>query len=330
MSARDRILLFAPNWLGDAVMALPAMAGVRRSLPAAAVDVAARPAVAALFALASPGSTVVTLGKGRAGLEALKQGRYDVAIFFPNSFNVVRLAWSAGIPERWGYEGNFRSLLLTRAAAPVFGSQQIDLYRRLVEAFGLTADAAPPTIDLGPEARQSGAALLRANGWNEPERLVAIAPGAAFGTAKRWPAVRYAALLDSLAADGIRAVIIGSAADRSAGDELVSAFHGDRAPINLIGRTDLAALGGVLVQCRALVTNDSGAMHFAAALGLPVTAVIGPTREKETSPSGLAPSTVITHPVWCRPCMLRDCPLTHRCMTGIQVETVLAATRALL
>jgi heptosyltransferase-2 len=99
------------------------------------------------------------------------------------------------------------------------------------------------------------------------------------------------------------------------------------APLNLVGRTDLPTLAGVLAKCHSLVTNDSGAMHFAAALGLPVIAMFGPTREKETHPVG-GNHAVLTHDVWCRPCMLKECPLTHRCMTGISVRDVLAATRA--
>jgi heptosyltransferase II len=98
------------------------------------------------------------------------------------------------------------------------------------------------------------------------------------------------------------------------------------APLNLVGLTDLPGLAGVLAECRSLVTNDSGAMHFAAALGLPVVAMFGPTRERETHPIG-ANHAVLTTPVWCRPCMLKECPLTHRCMTGIAVDRVLEATR---
>jgi heptosyltransferase-2 len=159
--------------------------------------------------------------------------------------------------------------------------------------------------------------------------LVAVAPGAAFGGAKRWPIGSFAGLIDELTNDGLRSVLIGAAADRAAATEVLMAAKASPAPLNLVGRTDLPTLGGVLAQCRSLVTNDSGAMHFAAALGLPVIAMFGPTRERETHPIG-GQHAVLTHPVWCRPCMLKECPLTHRCMTGIGVDAVLAATRARL
>jgi heptosyltransferase-2 len=157
-----------------------------------------------------------------------------------------------------------------------------------------------------------------------------VAPGAAFGGAKRWPATSFAALIDGFAKDGVRAVLIGTAGDRLAATEVLAATSTQLHPINFIARTDLPALAGVLVHCRALVTNDSGAMHFAAALGVAVTAMFGPTRERETHPMGSAGHTVLTNPVWCRPCMLRECPLTHRCMTGITLDAVLAATKARL
>ena len=102
------------------------------------------------------------------------------------------------------------------------------------------------------------------------------------------------------------------------------------APLNLVGRTDLPTLGGVLAQCRSLVTNDSGAMHLGAAIGVPVTAVFGPTDERLTAPRAVAVHTVLTHPVWCRPCMLRECPLDHACMRGVAVDAVADATRRML
>ena len=118
---------------------------------------------------------------------------------------------------------------------------------------------------------------------------------------------------------------VGSAGDRAAAGEVQAAAVS--VPLNLVGRTDLRALGGVLANCRGLVSNDSGAMHFAAAIGLAVTAMFGPTEEWATRPLGRKPPVVLTHHVWCRPCMLRECPIDHRCMRGITVDRVLAAAR---
>jgi heptosyltransferase-2 len=207
---------------------------------------------------------------------------------------------------------------------------QTEYYRHLVRALGFGGTSTiEPRIELTDSHREAGAALLAEQGWTGRMPLVAVAPGAAFGGAKRWPIGSFAGLIDGLTNDGLRSVLIGAAADRAAATEVLMAATASPAPLNLVGRTDLSTLGGVLAQCRSLVTNDSGAMHFAAALGLPVIAMFGPTRERETHPIG-GKHAVLTHPVWCRPCMLKECPLTHRCMIGIGVDAVLAATRARL
>jgi heptosyltransferase-2 len=156
---------------------------------------------------------------------------------------------------------------------------------------------------------------------------VAIAPGAAYGGAKRWPARSFAAVARDLLASGATPVLVGSGADARAGAEVITAIGAGAAVLNLIGATDLRALGGVLVQCRMLLTNDSGAMHFAAALGTSVVALFGPTNERETSPLGRGRHVVLTNDVWCRPCMQRECPLTHRCMRGISAAAVSDAVR---
>ena len=141
---------------------------------------------------------------------------------------------------------------------------------------------------------------------------MAIAPGAAYGGAKRWPAASFAELARSLDSGRVTTVMIGGAGDVATGREVEA--HVGRAGrlLNLMGATDLPLLAGVLVACRAVVSNDSGAMHFAAALGVRVTAVFGPTDERVTGLIG--DHAVLTHDVWCRPCMLRECPIDHRCM----------------
>jgi len=320
-----RLLVFAPNWLGDAVMALPALSELRAHLPEAAIDVAARASVAPLFTMVPTVNGVVALDRGP---DRLRQGQYEAALLLTNSFNTARVAWRAGIPERWGYRRDFRTLLLTKSLTPPTRVHQTEYYRHLVRALGFGGDSpVEPRIELTESHREAGAALLHEQGYTGRVPLIAVAPGAAFGGAKRWPASSFAALIDGLMNDGLRSVLIGAPADRTAATEVVMAAQSSPAPLNLVGQTDLPTLAGVLAKCHSLVTNDSGAMHFAAALGLPVIAMFGPTREQETHPSGRN-HAVLTHDVWCRPCMLKECPLTHRCMTGITVRDVLAATRA--
>lgn len=322
-----RLLIFAPNWLGDAVMALPAIADLRHHLPDATIQIAARPAIAPLFEMVLAINGVVTLEKTERQSDQLRRAQYDAALLLPNSFNAARIAWRAGIPDRWGYRSDFRTLLLTRSVSAPTRVHQTEYYRHLVRALGYGGESAiEPHLELTESHREAGAALLAEQGWDRRLPLVAVAPGAAFGGAKRWPVRSFAAVIDGLAIDGLRTVLIGAAGDRVAATEVLMATSASPAPLNLVGRTDLPSLGGVLGQCRSLVTNDSGAMHFAAAVGLPVIAMFGPTRERETHPIG-EKHMVLTNPVWCRPCMLRECPLTHRCMTGIGVDTVLTATR---
>jgi len=213
-----------------------------------------------------------------------------------------------------------------------------------VRALGFPSGASDPRVRVPEQARADGRRLLVDAGWDGARPLVALAPGAAYGGAKRWPPESFAALAASLASDGVSCVMIGSAADASTAADVVRAYgtagysyagvDPERALLqtsrfhDLVGRTTLETLAGALTHCRALVTNDSGAMHLAAAAGVAVTAVFGPTDERATRPAGDA--RVVAHPVWCRPCMLRECPIDHRCMRGVAVAAVLDAARRTL
>jgi heptosyltransferase-2 len=314
-------------------MALPAIAAVRRTWSAARVTVAARASVAPLFSLVDGvDETIALRGDRMAGAAAaaqLKPGSFDAAILLPNSFQIALAVWRAGIPERWGYRADGRGLLLTRGVSRPPPLHQAEYYYHLVRELGCTSAPTPPQLRVPRELRERGEDALRAAGWNGEAPIVALAPGAAYGGAKRWPAASFAALAKELAGrDGIAVCLVGAAADAEAGAEVVS--DAGVPLMNLIGRTDIPLLAGVLSVCRGLVTNDSGAMHVAAALGIAVTAMFGPTREEETRPlsaPGKAEPVLLVHDVWCRPCMLRECPLVHRCMRGIRVDAVLAAAR---
>jgi heptosyltransferase-2 len=336
-----RLVVLAPNWLGDAIMALPAIADVRRAAPEVSITIAARAVIAPLFALVPTIDHTIVLARppslrdpaGWRGLGAeLAGNQFDTALLLPNSMHAALVASRARIPERWGYRAGWRGALLTRAVPRVSGVHQVEYYQRLARALGFSNGAMEPNVTVPPAAREAGGCLLKKAGWDGQQPLVALAPGAAYGSAKRWPPPSFAGVVAALAADGVRCVMIGSAADAATGEEVVHALEGaDRLLplINLIGRTDLATLAGVLSHARALVTNDSGAMHLGAAVGVSVTAIFGPTDETATRPLGDA-HRVLLHPVWCRPCMLRDCPIDHRCMRGIGVAAVIAAARRTL
>lgn len=325
-----RLLVLAPNWLGDVVMALPAIADVRRASPDWTIDIAARSSVAGLLPLVPGIDGSVMLVDGRSSVESVKAGKYDAALLLPNSFHSAWLAWSAGVPERCGYAHECRGALLTRSVAAPSRVHQAEYYQRLTTALGFAPGALQPRLEATSDARDKGSALLRRHGWDGRTPFVAVAPGAAYGGAKRWPARSFAAVVDGLADDGVAAALVGAAADAAAAAEVRTLSGRRGAVIDLVGRTDLLTLAGVLAGARALITNDSGAMHVAAALGTTVIAMFGPTNESETRPLGTGRASVLHGKVWCRPCMLRECPLTHRCMTRIAPDSVLREARSAL
>ena len=338
-----RFVLFAPNWLGDAVMALPAIADVRRALADGSLAIAARPAIAPLFSMVPGIDEMMVLGSNR-GREFSARGprerdsrpTFDVAMLLPNSFHSALTAWRAGIRERWGYRTDWRRPLLTRGVDPPLGVHQVEYYQRLVSALGMTNGyssgafpefPAEPHVAVSDELRETGIRELKGAGWDGRRPLVVLAPGAAAGGAKRWPPASFAELARALASDGIQTVMVGGRADLPVARTIEAALGGD-VVLNLMG-TDLPTLAGILSACRALVSNDSGAMHLAAAIGVRVTAVFGPTNERLTRPSGDG-HVVLTNPVWCRPCMMHECPIDHRCMRGVGVDRVAGAVRQLL
>jgi heptosyltransferase-2 len=336
-----RILLRAPNWLGDVVMALPAMGMIRRGMPDASLSVAVPAAFAPIFegrTPVGPASVVpVAVPSTRAEQASLRAGGFDAAVLFTNSLGSAWTAWRAGIPERWGYATSARRVLLTRVAprAPK-RIHQVEYYRALAAGLGMPegdeAAGAAPGIAPSDRAREAAAALFDDAGI-PPGPVVGFGPGAAYGYAKRWPPPSVAAVVRAMSARGVTCVLLGARGDAEAGSEIESALGpGALAPgrlVNLIGRTDVRQLVGVLARCDVFVTNDSGAMHLAAALGRPVVAMFGPTSERATAPRGGA-ARVLTADVFCRPCMLRECPIDHRCMKRIAPETVIEAIEARL
>jgi len=340
----SRIVILSPNWLGDAVMALPAIADVKRRFAAARVIVAARRAVAGMFHLAPSIDEVLPLEWNgrllrqralRTDLDALRRLSADAALLLPNSFASAWMVSRTGIPQRMGYARDWRARLLTRAVKPPRRSvHQSEYYQHLVRALDMPSGPLEPTLVAPHEAIAAARSLLTSRGWNASRPLVALAPGAAYGTAKRWLPAHFAQLVSMLVSGDATCVMVGSGADRAT-TRWIGALvpERDRAQlIDVAGDTSLESLAGVIGLSRAFVSNDSGAMHMASALGTPVVALFGPTREYETAPlprSGVR-AEVLLHPVWCRPCMLRECPIDHRCMRGLEPERVFATVSELM
>ena len=307
-------------------MALPAMASVRAAFPTARLAVAAIPSIAPLFleATSAQPNDVITVDGSREANQ-LAEGRHDAVVLLPNSFRSAWNARRAGIGERWGFAAGFRSPLLTkRVKRPRGALHQADYYRALVTGLGMPTASELPRVRVTGRTEQRAATLLADLHVPDSAAIVGLAPGAAYGHAKRWSPPRVAELIARLVRErDAVCVMVGAAGDREAGREIESLLPAGVRAVNVIGRTDLRVFAGVLARCRSFVSNDSGAMHLAAALGVPVTAIFGPTDERATAPLG--DHDVILHQVFCRPCMLRECPIDHRCMKRIGVDRVFDA-----
>ena len=340
-AAADRIVLRPPNWLGDAVLALPAMAAIREHFRSSHLTIAAAPSVAALFREdtdAGPDRVIELPAPTRDAVAALEGEGFGLGILFPNSFRSAWQFWRARIPARWAYATSGRGLLLTRRSLPERRSgvpHQSDYYRDLVRGLGIACDDTTlPRVRPRHPSVERATALLASHGVPHDTPLVGFAPGAAYGLAKQWPPQRMAELIARLGRHhGVVSVVFGAAHDRDAGRAIESwlrAHAPDMVPrvVDLIGRTSLGSLIAALERVTAFVSNDSGAMHLAAALGRPVVSIFGPTDERATRPLGT--HDVLTSHVLCRPCMLRDCPIDHRCMRRISVDAVYDAVTARL
>jgi heptosyltransferase-2 len=227
-----------------------------------------------------------------------------------------------------------RGLLLSKAIRrPTRRMHQGAYYQHLVEALGMPPGPLTPALSIPDGSIAAARRLLVERGWRGTGPVVVLAAGAAYGTAKRWVPAHVATLARGLIADrGATCVLVGSAADRATMTIVHELMPANPDLIDLTGDTTLDVLGGVLTLADVCVSNDSGAMHIAAAVGTPLVALFGPTREQETAPLTRAGgrAEVLINPVWCRPCMLRECPIDHRCMTGLTPERVRRTVDALL
>jgi heptosyltransferase II len=321
-SART-VVVRLPNWLGDIVMALPALAMVRRGFPAAKLSVALPSAFAPLFREATDAEPdeIIAVADAERGLRReaarLRQTKADVLILFTNSFGSAAVGRLSGIRERWGYRHTFRGPLLTRAVARPKGRvHHADYFRALAGSLGMPVVSSHPRITPSARTIARGQELLQQGGIPTGMPVIGVAPGASYGLAKQWPPARVAEVARRLLDRGVASVLVGAASDREAARAIESSVR----TVDLIGRTNLTELIGVVAACGAFLSNDSGAMHLAAALGRPVVATFGPTDERVTAPEG--DHDLFTADVFCRPCMLRDCPIDHRCMKRISPDRV--------
>ncbi|HYM89251.1 MAG TPA: lipopolysaccharide heptosyltransferase II [Nitrospiraceae bacterium] len=327
-----------PNWLGDAVMCEPALRGLRKLFPDAQIALLVKPAVADLFMGHSALTRVLTYDtKGRhAGLSGkwalagqLRRQGFDLAVLFQNAFEAAFLTFLAGVPRRYGYATDGRSLLLSDpVAAPDRRTlvHQVRYYWELLKPLGLTGDPSAPELVVFPEEEQAMAGRFAQGGLTATDVVVGINPGSTYGGAKRWLPERFAEVTERLCRT-IResreqqagVVIFGAKGEEQLGREIAARLS-SRSLI-LSGATTIRELMAAVKRCAMLLTNDTGPMHIASAFQVPVVAIFGPTDWRTTSPFG-SPHTIVRQPVDCAPCLLRECPIDHRCMTRVTVDQV--------
>lgn len=335
----ERILVRSTNWVGDAAMSLPALEALRARFPRAEIVLLSKPWVSELYwhhpavnrqIIYKPNGEHRGLrGFGKLVRE-LQAERFDAAILLQNAFQAAWMTWLARIPLRIGYARDGRSFLLHDAIEPpvpaAYG-HQVYYYLELLFRAGII-----PKPDQVEEIRlrltdaEKAWALKKMDtlGLEGPRLLVGIAPGAAFGPAKRWLPQNFAALADRLiGALNADVLIFGSAAERGLAEQIAGAMT--HTPAIVAGETTLRQLLSLMAQCRLMVANDSGPMHLAAALGVPLVAIFGSTDERATGPLAHC-VRLVKHPVECSPCGRRECPIDFRCMRDLSVEDVFRAT----
>jgi heptosyltransferase-2 len=342
----ERVVVRGTNWVGDAVMTVPALRELRRVLPHARITLATRPWAEGLFADADFLDDLLIYERRPRRLRDVarqvrewRARRFDLALLFQNAFEAAVIAATARVSVRVGYATDGRRALLTHPLPlPGWRSERHEVfyYLNLVAELERTLYGASsveerePRFDLTvSEKRKAEArATLAAQGVSLMRPLVALCPGSTNSRAKRWPAERYSALADRFIKEaGVEVVLVGSA-DESEVSREVGARMSERAHV-LTGRTNLAQAVALLSLVELLVTNDTGPAHVASALGRPTLVIFGPTDPRTTRPFAAA-AEIIRRPPDCAPCMLRDCPIDHRCMTAISPGEVFERATAMM
>jgi heptosyltransferase-2 len=332
-----KFLVRTPNWIGDAVLAKPALESLRRNFPQAEIWLLAKDQVREFYEADGLGDGILPLPDSqspRALLRAaglLKSRGFDTGLLLTNSFASALLFYLSRIPQRWGYRRDARGPLLTRGVSlPEFQPPEHQAYYYLDLMRGLGLGVVDPQIRLTVSEKEKKAARrwLQELGLNLKRPLVILNPGAAYGPAKRWPPERFAALGALVQRQKKAEIIItGSRGEEELAAGIASGLP--RRPANLAGQTSLRQLLGLISQSRLFITNDTGPMHLANALSVPVVALFGPTNPAVTGPFH-PPAVVLKKEVACWPCLYRKCPYDHRCLAGIEAEEALAAARQFL
>lgn len=336
------VVVRVPNWVGDAVMAVPALRELRRVLPHAHITLITRPGAADIFIDVDFVDEVFVYD--RNGLATvwrhaseLRRQKFDLALLFQNAFEAALIAFLARVPTRIGYDAEKRGLLLTHSLPlPAWKAERHEsfYYLNIVAELerllgGKQTEITEPRFELAVSAPRKQQALrsLREHGARLNAPLTVLCPGSINSRAKRWPAERYAELADRLARSGSNVALIGSPAELDVSDEVCQRARSQ--PIVLTGKTSVAEATAIISIADVLITNDTGPAHIGAALNIPTLVIFGPTNPLTTYPMS-DNAEIIRHAPDCAPCMLRDCPIDHRCMTAITPEDVFARASILM
>jgi heptosyltransferase-2 len=331
-----RLLIRATNWVGDAIMALPALEAVRKRFPQAHIAILALPYVAQLYDRQGIADELLVYDRGgeHSGIRGrnrlaarLRAKKFDAALLLQNAFDAAWVAWRGAIPERIGYDRDGRGLLLTKAI-PVPKPGEIPAhekyyYLELLRRAGWLErlpEIAAISLRVADEDSERAERKLRALGLPPGTVRIAVGAGASYGSAKCWPPERFAQALNQMRRERDAGIVLfGTSAEAGVSAAIQEAL--ERPALDLTGKTEIAELPALLARCNLFLGNDSGAMHVAAAVGLPVVAVFGPTDPDGTRP--VTPRcTIVQEKPYCSPCFLRRCPTDHRCMTAVSSERV--------
>ena len=340
MVSFSHILVRAPNWIGDAVLGTPALMDLREAYPKAKITLLARPSIVELLK-GHPGidESLVYDHKGKhrgvwgkvALIQALRSSHFDMAVLFQNAFEAAFLTYLAGIPERWGYATDARRSLLSRGVdVPRQEGRihQLEYFQRLIGELTGIQTPRTPNLTVSEEEDQHFDNEFPSLARGRDDEVIGINPGSVYGTAKRWLPERFAEVADQLIEHRqeqqslnrkVKCVIVGGPGEEILGQTV--GRHMKHESTVLSGRTTIRQLLIVIRRCALFLTNDTGPMHIASALGVPVVAIFGSTDPVHTAPSSNL-SRIVRSPVRCSPCLLRHCPIDHRCMTGVSVDEV--------
>lgn len=341
-----KILVRGTNWIGDAVMSIPALRELRRIFPDAKVTLHTRSWADGLFRDAAFIDDLVTFDPHKwkfkdvlDNSDFLREDRYDLALLFPNSFESALTTYLSRIPQRFGYNKDLRGLLLTEPiAVPEWKNRRHEVFyylnlvseieKRVLGRDTVSQTAPDISLEVSDERRFSARRQLAAFGADPLKKTVALGVGSTNSRAKRWPAERYAELADKLqSVAGANVVLVGSKEEIEIADKVFRLCKSS--PVNIAGKTDLSEAVSILSSIDLLISNDMGLAHVAPAVGTETIVIFGPTNPETTRPFS-EKALLIRKDVDCSPCMLRDCPIDHRCMTGISVEEVFEAAMQVL